>query len=65
VYDDETLKYVALISDTFRGYSRWDGTGDIPDADKDKLKRVIKRAHSDNKPSGSGPFPTHPTPGNS
>ena len=50
VYDDETLKYVALISDTFRGYSRWDGTGDIPDADKDKLKRVIKRAHSDNKP---------------
>ena len=50
VYDEETLKHVALISDNFRGYSRWDGTGDLPDADKDKLKRVIKRAHSDNKP---------------
>jgi glycerophosphoryl diester phosphodiesterase len=50
VYDDETLKHVALISDSFLGYSRWDGTGDIPEPDKDKLKRVIKRAHSDNKP---------------
>lgn len=50
VYDDETLKHVALISDNFRGYSRWDGTGDIPDIDREKLKRVIKRAHSDNKP---------------
>ncbi|MVM32741.1 glycerophosphodiester phosphodiesterase [Spirosoma sp. HMF4905] len=50
VYDEETLGRVALISDNFRSYSRWDGTGDIPDADRDKLKRVIKRAHSDNKP---------------
>lgn len=50
VYDDETLKRVALISDNFRSYSRWDGTGELPDIDRDKLKRVIKRAHSDNKP---------------
>ena len=50
VYDDETLKRVALISDNFRGYSRWDGTGDLPDLDREKLKRVIKRAHNDNKP---------------
>ncbi|GAB4034293.1 PI-PLC domain-containing protein [Spirosoma jeollabukense] len=50
VYDQETLRRVALISDNFRSYSRWDGTGDIPDDDRDKLKRVIKRAHSDSKP---------------
>ncbi|GAB3640177.1 phosphatidylinositol-specific phospholipase C/glycerophosphodiester phosphodiesterase family protein [Spirosoma arcticum] len=50
VYDDETLKRVALISDNFRSYSRWDGTGDLPDLDREKLKRVIKRAHGDNKP---------------
>lgn len=50
VYDDETLRRVALISDNFRSYSRWDGTGDIPDDDRDKLKRVIKRSHNDNKP---------------
>ena len=50
VYDEETLRRVALISDNFRSYSRWDGIGDIPDSDRDKLKRVIKRAHNDNKP---------------
>jgi glycerophosphoryl diester phosphodiesterase len=50
VYDEETLRKIALISDNFRSYSQWDGNGDIPKDDKDKLKRVIKRAHSDNKP---------------
>ena len=50
VYDEETLQKIALISDNFRSYSQWDGNGDIPKDDKDKLKRVIKRAHSDNKP---------------
>lgn len=50
VYDEETLRRVALISDNFQSYSRWDGNGDIPDIDRDKLKRVIKRAHNDNKP---------------
>ncbi len=50
VYDEETLRKIALISDNFRSYSQWDGTGEIPKEDRDKLKRVIKRAHSDNKP---------------
>ncbi len=50
VYDEETLRRVALISDNFTSYSRWDGTGDISDLDRDKLKRVIKRSHNDNKP---------------
>ena len=50
VYDDETLRKIALISDNFTSYSQWDGNGDISKGDKDKLKRVIKRAHSDNKP---------------
>ncbi|GAB3885538.1 PI-PLC domain-containing protein [Spirosoma agri] len=49
VYDDETLRRVALISDNFRLYSRWDGTDELPEVDREKLKRVIKRAHSDNK----------------
>ena len=50
VYDKETLERVALISDSFQSYSRWNGTGDLSDIDREKLKRVIKRAHSDNKP---------------
>lgn len=45
LYDDETAKRVALISDNFRSYARWDGIGDVPDDDKAKLKRIIKRAH--------------------
>ncbi|MBO0939979.1 phosphatidylinositol-specific phospholipase C/glycerophosphodiester phosphodiesterase family protein [Fibrella sp. HMF5335] len=45
LYDDETVKRVALISDNFRSYARWDGTGEIGDDDKAKLKRIIKRAH--------------------
>ncbi|XWW46246.1 glycerophosphodiester phosphodiesterase [Fibrella sp. USSR17] len=45
LYDDETAKRVALISDNFRSYARWDGVGDVPDEDKAKLKRIIKRAH--------------------
>ena len=50
VYDEETLRKVALISDSFQSYSRWNGEGDIPGDDRDKLKRVLKRAHNDNKP---------------
>ena len=50
VYDQETLRRVALISDNFRSYSRWDGVSELSDDDRDKLKRVIKRAHSDSKP---------------
>ena len=50
VYDEETLQRVALISDNFQSYSRWDGNGDLPDIDREKLKRVIKRAHNDSKP---------------
>ncbi|GAA4398405.1 hypothetical protein GCM10023187_09020 [Nibrella viscosa] len=50
VYDDETLRHVALISDNFSNYSRWNGTGDLPDDDRNKLKRIIKRAHDQGKP---------------
>ncbi len=60
VYDEETLKRVALISDNFRSYSRWDGIGDLPEADRDKLKRVIKRAHNDKKPIRFWGIPDQP-----
>jgi alkaline phosphatase len=49
VYDQETLQRVAMISDNFQSYTRWNGTGDLSSEDRDKLKRVIKRAHSDGK----------------
>jgi glycerophosphoryl diester phosphodiesterase len=49
VYDDETLRRVAFVSDSFYNYSRWNGTGELSDADREKLKRTIKRAHLQNK----------------
>ena len=50
LYDDETIKHVALFSDTYQTYSRWNGEGDMPDKDRETLKRFIKRAHAQNKP---------------
>ncbi len=50
LYGEETLRRVALVSDSFRSYSRWNGTGELSEQDEDKLKRVIKRAHKDGKP---------------
>ena len=50
LYGEETLRRVALVSDSFMSYSRWNGTGELSDQDEDKLKRVIKRAHKDGKP---------------
>jgi len=49
IYDDDTSKRIALISDSFLNYSRWDGNGDLPDADREKLKRIIRRAHDQKK----------------
>lgn len=49
LYDSETSQRIALISDSFQNYSRWNGTGDLPDEDREKLKRIIRRAHDQNK----------------
>ena len=60
LYDEETARRVALISDNFRSYARWDGTGDVPDDDKAKLKRIIKRAHETGCPIRFWNAPDHP-----
>ncbi len=60
VYDQETLQKVAMISDNLQSYTRWNGTGDLSGEDRDKLKRVIKRAHSDGKPVRLWAIPDQP-----
>jgi alkaline phosphatase len=60
VYDQETLQKVAMISDNLQSYTRWNGTGDLSSEDRDKLKRVIKRAHSDGKPVRLWAIPEQP-----
>ncbi|MES2418081.1 MAG: glycerophosphodiester phosphodiesterase [Bacteroidota bacterium] len=49
-YAKEDLKRVALISDNFASYSKWNGYGEIPLADKEKLQKLINDAHRINKP---------------
>jgi alkaline phosphatase len=60
IYDEETLGRVAMISDNFDSYSQWNGEGKMPDADQDKLKRVLKRAHSSGKPFRLSNVPNTP-----
>ncbi|SFG89093.1 PI-PLC domain-containing protein [Pedobacter insulae] len=49
-YAKADLKRVTMISDNFAAYSKWKGVGEIPAADKLKLKKVIDQAHRLNKP---------------
>ena len=49
-YTDEQLKRVHLISTSFQLYSRWNGKGVIPQAERDKLHAVIQQVHAKGKP---------------
>jgi alkaline phosphatase len=49
-YSDTALARVALISDDFTKYSRWNGTGPIFKADRQKIKAAVKIAHKLRKP---------------
>jgi alkaline phosphatase len=44
-YQPEALKKVALFSDNFANYSKWNGKGRLPAAEKSKLDAAIARAH--------------------
>jgi len=49
-YAKTDLKRITMISDNFATYSKWKGVGEIPIADKIKLKKIIEQAHQLNKP---------------
>lgn len=49
-YAKKDLKRITMISDNFAKYSKWKGTGEIPEEDKDKLRKVIVQAQELNKP---------------
>lgn len=50
VYDAAALKKVALISDSYYKYAKWNGSGTIPVAERDALKAVMEKAHALGKP---------------
>lgn len=49
-YNADALSKIVLISDNFRNYSKWDGTGKIPENDVRKLNELIQYAHLLKKP---------------
>lgn len=48
-YQPETLKKIALFSDNFANYTKWNGKGRLPEAEKLRLDAAIARAHSQQK----------------
>jgi alkaline phosphatase len=49
-YTPDQLKRVTLISTSFNGVSSWNGKGEIPGSDLQKIKKVIDQAHAFEKP---------------
>lgn len=42
---DVPLHLVPLISDSWGGFLRWQGRGEMPEAERRKLKQIVKRIH--------------------
>lgn len=48
-YDAETLKRIALFSDNLKAYTRWNGMGIIPAAERKTIDSLVSVAHRLNK----------------
>ncbi|MCM5529625.1 alkaline phosphatase [Parasegetibacter sp. NRK P23] len=48
-YDTETLKRIALFSDNLKAYTRWNGMGIIPAAERKTIDSLVSVAHRLNK----------------
>lgn len=49
-YTEQQLERVAMFSDQFDNYSKWNGKGYIIDSEKEALREVIDRVHAMGKP---------------
>jgi alkaline phosphatase len=45
-YQQVELKKIVMFSDNFTNYSLWQGTGEIPEKDKQVLQQIIDKVHS-------------------
>lgn len=48
-YSPEELKRIHMISTSFREHVKWDGTGQVPIAEQEKIIALMKQAHSSGK----------------
>ena len=60
IYDKETLRKVALLSDDFTRHSKWKGSGPLPEEDKKILSKLISQAHQLKKPIRFWASPDNP-----
>jgi alkaline phosphatase len=44
-YTKDQLSRIKMLSDNFQFYSHWRGEGEIPEADMEKIRSAIARAH--------------------
>ena len=49
LYAEQQLKYIGMISSSFGTYSKWNGKGEFPDTDRNRLQADIDRAHAAGK----------------
>lgn len=49
VYSEAALQRVPLFSASFGSISRWQGKGEMPDEDRQKMQELIKQAHQKGK----------------
>lgn len=49
-YAATDLEKIVMISDNFRNYSNWNGSGNLPAADSIKIDSLIKAVHAIHKP---------------
>lgn len=49
-YTQEAVNKIALFSDNFKNYSRWDGHGALASIDQLRIDSAINKAHAFNKP---------------
>lgn len=48
-YTSEQMERIALISQSFEKYSRWNGEGPLPERDKKRLSNAISQVHDQGK----------------
>ena len=46
---DQPTHLMPLISDNWRNHFKWRGNGDLPEAERTKLLRIVQHAHSKNR----------------
>ena len=48
-YTPDQLKHIGMISSSFGNYSNWNGNGEFPESDKNRLQSAVQRAHGTGK----------------